>query len=235
MTDTTTTDSKPEEMTYEQMTGTELVRVYNAMVRQGLAAGMTGIRELSIFHDKPTAVTRCRAMASSLRAWATGQQAADEQPTSGGTQPQVSPGLARLRASPNYEVLRQDTLNRQEAAKADVSGERTAPAEHSKQQEVEVAKKAKKAKKEKAPKVAKETNGAKRGRASRTPLTGKIKVLVESNPKREGTRAHALYAAFRNGMLVSTYVEKVDTEYGAGTALGEIRWCVKKAFIAIEA
>ena len=211
MTDTTTTDTKPEEMTYEQMTGTELVRVYNAMVRQGLAAGMTGIREINIFHDKPTAVARCRAMASSLRAWATGQHAADEQPvheqpvheqpTSGGTQPaekctyprckctvhtstsqpeplcpkgldrdvvggthnvrehklhitQVSPGLARLRASPGYE-----------AAKADVSRERTAPAEHSKQQEVRVAKKAKKEKVAKTAKAPKATNGNQRSKA----------------------------------------------------------------------
>ena len=57
---------------------------------------------------------------------------------------------------------------------------------------------------------------------------------MEANPKREGTRAHALFAAFKSGMLVGTYVEKVDTEYGAGTALGEIRWCVKKKFIEVE-
>ena len=60
--------------------------------------------------------------------------------------------------------------------------------------------------KKKAPKKAKAEGGAKRKRTSYED-GAKIEVLIEGNPRREGTKAHKMFALFRNGMLVKTYFE----------------------------
>lgn len=53
---------------FESLSGPELVSTYCAMVEQATAAGLEGYRPVARFADKLSAVRRCEAIASSLRA-----------------------------------------------------------------------------------------------------------------------------------------------------------------------
>lgn len=55
----------------------------------------------------------------------------------------------------------------------------------------------------------------------------KIKVLFKENPGREGTKAHAARAAYKNGMTVKEYSEV------EGADLGYVRFDVAKGFIEL--
>lgn len=50
--------------------------------------------------------------------------------------------------------------------------------------------------------------GRKVGRLVKFKPEQKIKMLVDKNPKREGTKAHDKWEIYRNGMTVSEYLEK---------------------------
>lgn len=128
---------------------------------------------------------------------------------------QTSPGRARLLAHPDAEKIRQEVLMDQERATEAVANP----------EENEVA--AKKAKKE--PKVNGESNGhAQRGRKSAFADDMKITVLAESNPKRG--KSKEVFAHYRSGMRVATFVEKV----GRSVAMSNLRWDVGKGFVSVE-
>lgn len=55
----------------------------------------------------------------------------------------------------------------------------------------------------------------------------KIKVLFKENPGREGTKAHAARAAYKNGMTVKEYSEQ------PGADLGYVRFDVTKGNIEL--
>lgn len=88
------------------------------------------------------------------------------------------------------------------------------------QQETTVAGKTKKTK---APKAKAEGNGVARKRLNQD---SKIEILVEANPKREGTKGHAAFKLYRNGMLVSTFIEK-------GGSAADVRWDVDHKYIKL--
>lgn len=64
---------------FDAMGGAALVNSYNTMVREATAAGLAGYREVNRFADHASAVKRCAALQSSLKAHAAGQAAADRQ------------------------------------------------------------------------------------------------------------------------------------------------------------
>jgi len=55
--------TKPD---FSQLSGQDLVRYNNAMVREILATGLTGYREVTIFQNKEAGIKRCEANWSSL-------------------------------------------------------------------------------------------------------------------------------------------------------------------------
>lgn len=58
-------------------------------------------------------------------------------------------------------------------------------------------------------------------------LGARIKKLVDSNPRRPGTKGHASWDRLRSGMTVAQYKE-------AGGRLTDLRWDVKHKYITIE-
>lgn len=54
-----------------------------------------------------------------------------------------------------------------------------------------------------------------------------IRVLVDKNPKKAGSRAHDKFALYRDGMTVSEYRE-------AGGTADEIKWDAERSFIRVE-
>lgn len=64
-------------------------------------------------------------------------------------------------------------------------------------------------------------------KSSRTPLDGRIKLLVQENPKR-GTAAQR-FDVYKDGMLIATYKKKV----GEPQAVRDLRWDTKMKFIKI--
>lgn len=55
----------------------------------------------------------------------------------------------------------------------------------------------------------------------------KIKVLVDENPKREGSESAKRFAFYKNGMTIAAALEK-------GVTVGDIRWDVKHEYIALS-
>jgi hypothetical protein len=51
---------------FSQLSGQDLVRYNNAMVREILATGLTGYKEVSVFQNKEAGIKRCEANWSSL-------------------------------------------------------------------------------------------------------------------------------------------------------------------------
>lgn len=70
------------------------------------------------------------------------------------------------------------------------------------------------------------TERAGRGRSSKFAADAKITVLADKNPKRAGTSAHDRFALYRNGMLVSTFLEK-------GGTYGDLAWDSAHSFISV--
>jgi hypothetical protein len=54
----------------------------------------------------------------------------------------------------------------------------------------------------------------------------KITVLVKENPKREGTKGHAAFAQYKNGIKVSTFVER-------GGSLADVKWDMAHGYISL--
>jgi hypothetical protein len=208
---------------YEGMTIQEMLSAYNTMAADAQLAGLTHYRERRCFKDRADAEKSLAAIASSMKAHREGQRRAGES--------DVSPGLARLRADPRAERLREEVLADQaEAMRVAPAVPPTVPQQPPQaypapadSKEGQMAKKAKREKKE--------GNGT--GRRGRAPAYGDeatITKLVEGNPKREGTKAHEWFAAYRTGMKVATLCEKL----GRPVALGCLRWDVDKGYVAVE-
>lgn len=213
-----------------EMNGIQLLSHYNNLVNQADSEGLTGFRQLRVFHDKPTAIKRCEAMESSLRAWREGQRAEDRREAGGicvvaSVEAQekmldVPPGRGRLLASGHADTLRQQTLADQERAAQLAAAPETTPASTKRTQKVA------KAKKEKSEK----TEGSRRGRASAFADDAKITLAVEGNPKREGARSFDVFKLYRSGMLVSTFIEKVGDR---GEAHENLRYDTKKGYVMV--
>lgn len=79
------------------------------------------------------------------------------------------------------------------------------------------------AKKKAAKKAARKAKpkGERKPRKGAIPLDGKIKLLADKNPRREGTKAFKSIDLIRDGMLVSTYLDK-------GGKLGFLQTEIKK-------
>jgi hypothetical protein len=56
---------------------------------------------------------------------------------------------------------------------------------------------------------------------------GKIHVLAEKNPRREGTRAHKQFALYKNGQTPAEFL-------AAGGTGGDLRWDLKRKHIEIK-
>lgn len=65
-------------------------------------------------------------------------------------------------------------------------------------------------------------------RPSKYAPTARISLLVAKNPKREGTAAHAKFAAFGTGCTVAEYLAAKNN---GGS--GEIAWCVAHKFVSV--
>lgn len=83
----------------------------------------------------------------------------------------------------------------------------------------------KNAKAAKTPKAPKE-KGASKPRGGAFPEGAKIKILVDGNPKREGSSSHKRFGMYKQNMLVSTAL-------GAGVKTADIHWDVKHNYITI--
>lgn len=74
-----------------------------------------------------------------------------------------------------------------------------------------------------------ESNGdATRGRATKYKPTDTIKVLVDANPRREGSKANARFALYRDGMTVEEFL-------AAGGPMPGLIFDVNHNWIAVEA
>lgn len=216
--------NKPD---FAAMTIPEMLRSYNEMVATAAVLGSPDYRPLISFKDRTRGLAKCEMMHSTIQALYDGLRGVGKEDT--------SPGLARLRAAPNAEEIRQNTLADQQKATKTVSDERN-PADEGTgvpvptEEEVKMAeaKKNGKPKKERKPNEKKEGTG-RRGRAPTYMDDMVITKIVEGNPKREGTKAHEWFAGYRSGMKVSTYVEKV----GRPTAMGCLRWDVEHEYITV--
>jgi hypothetical protein len=207
---------------YSEMTIQQMLRAYNTLVADAQLAGLTHYRERRCFKDRSDAEKSLAAIASSMKAHKEGQRRA------GGDD--ISPGLARLRADPRAERLCEEVLQDQaEAMRVTPAEPPTVPQEPP--QAYPAPAESKEGQMAKAKKAKKEGNGS--GRRGRAPAYGdeaKITVLAEGNPKREGTKAHEWFAAYRTGIKVATLCEKL----GRSVALGCLRWDVEKGYVAVE-
>lgn len=64
---------------YNELGGTAMIAAYNAMIAEATEIGLEGYHPVSKFTDKPTAVRRCEALESSIRAFRAGVAEADQQ------------------------------------------------------------------------------------------------------------------------------------------------------------
>jgi hypothetical protein len=62
--------------------------------------------------------------------------------------------------------------------------------------------------------------------ADRFPLDATIKVLIDGNPRREGSETHERFALYRSGMKVGTFIER-------GGWFGDLRWDVARKHIEL--
>jgi hypothetical protein len=150
-----------------------------------------------------------------------------------------SPGLARLRAHPKAEAIRQQT--EQEAA-AVISG--VYPFEKARasrkaalaviEAETPAPEKVAKPKKERPAKVKAEKQ---EGRAARVSSSdAEVITAVVANPKKPGSRAHARFAIYSAGQTIAAFVEAcVKAGYPEREARADISWDRRKGFISIGA
>jgi hypothetical protein len=213
---------------------TEMLRDYNALVLEanGLNRGLDR-RERKCFKDRADAERSLAAIQSSIRAARAASKVTDEPVAS-----DQSPGRQRLLNSGRAEEIRQQVLVDQEKAAAGAAHEASsavsAPSEEGlptqqteKVSEIMTKLKEKKAK---APKAAKAEGTGRRGRAPAYAGSMKITIEAEGNPKRKDTRGHEVFAMYKSGMLVSTFVEKVGDQ---GEAMANLRWDVAKGYIKV--
>lgn len=66
------------------------------------------------------------------------------------------------------------------------------------------------------------------------PETAKITVLVEGNPKREGSKAHAAFACYRDGMTVGEFCDAVNAAGQDGMGTPNLVYDAAHGFIKIE-
>lgn len=121
------------------------------------------------------------------------------------------PGLKRLRNHPDYKTITEKTIAESDAAKAGKN-----PFDKSK---------AAKAPKEAAkPKVA-------RGKFGPDDLIS----VVQDNPKRPNTKAHAIFACYGSGTKVSAFIAcVVKAGYTEADARANLAWDARKEFIAVK-
>lgn len=151
----------------------------------------------------------------------------------------ISPGLARLRANPKAEAIRQQTQaeaaavttgiypfeksNRsRKAALALVENSAPAPV------------KAEKPKKERAAKPKADKADADRSR-TKIAAEGKITAVIE-NPKKPGSRAHSCFSIYRAGQTVAEFIAACgEAGIPEKEAKANIAWDRRKGFITVEA
>lgn len=88
---------------------------------------------------------------------------------------------------------------------------------------------AKQAKEERAKRAASEKAAREKRRIKKSDVKpdSKIKILVDANPRREGTAPHAHFAKYRNGTKVSTFLE------GGGEWL-HLQADIERGYIGLE-
>lgn len=93
-------------------------------------------------------------------------------------------------------------------------------------------KKAAPAKGKKAAPAKKAKGGGERGERLAAKYAGKkIKVLVDENPKREGTRSFKAFKAYRNGITIEQLMEQGKK---VGWTTADLRWDLEHGFVAIH-
>lgn len=65
-------------------------------------------------------------------------------------------------------------------------------------------------------KVATAPTGARRGRQPSWGVDAKIKILVDKNPKREGSKAHDQFKLYKDGMTIKEFLTKGGTSASLG-------------------
>lgn len=202
----------------EQTTRTipEMLREYNALALVAANLGLS-YRERKCFKDRSDATKSLDMINSSLRA---AKAARGE-----------NPGRQRLLESGQAEDIRQQVLKDQEQAAAGAAADHPQPtvaAPAAPQSEEKVATIMARVKKDKA-----EATG-RRGRAPEFSDDMKITVVAEANPKREGTLSHQWFGFYKTGMLVRTFLDKVEaTRKRRADGYDCLRYHTKAGFIKI--
>lgn len=125
------------------------------------------------------------------------------------------PGLARLRNHPDYKKITDQTIAEGEAA---ARGEDPFA-------------------KTKKPRAAKPAAAApKPAKASRSKIQPDYMIdSVIDNPKRSGTKAHAIFACYKNGQTVAQFIKAVEKAgYTEAQARADLSWDRRKGFIRIS-
>jgi hypothetical protein len=219
---------------FNSLTGPLLVSAHNAMVSTARAMGQQPafVREVSRFSDKESAVRRCEALRSHLRAVLSSEKAADregvEEALPAQEEQPISAGRVRLLDSGHAEELREQVLADQQAALEKVS----APVKEPKTKEAKLAKTVREPKRA-AAKAKKEKANGTGGSHTRLDLEATITKLVEGNPKREGSAAHAAFALYRTGMRVATFVQKLVELGQESAAATHLRYDAGKGYIKV--
>lgn len=136
-------------------------------------------------------------------------RAAEIEPGTGG------PGLARLRNHPDYKKITDQTIAEGEAA---ARGEDPFA-------------------KTKKPRAAKPAAAApKPAKASRSKIQPDHMIdSVTDNPKRSGTKAHAIFACYKNGQTVAQFIKAVEKAgYTEADARSNLTWDRNKSFIRVS-
>ena len=125
------------------------------------------------------------------------------------------PGLARLRNHPDYKKITGQTIAESEAA---ARGEDPFA-------------------KTKKPRAAKPAAAApKPAKASRSKIQPDHMIdSVIDNPKRSGTKAHAIFACYKNGQTVAQFIKAVEKAgYTETDARSNLTWDRNKSFIRVS-
>ncbi len=137
--------------------------------------------------------------------------------------PIPSPGLARLRSSPEAETIRQQTLEEADKALKDAAPRKKALEVVASAAETYPAPQKPSAKKAKT--------------GSRRPSVGldaKITSVVE-NPKKAGSKAHACFACYKEGQTVGEFFAACKAAgIPEGEAKANLSWDRRKEFIKIQ-
>ena len=66
------------------------------------------------------------------------------------------------------------------------------------------------------------------------PESAVITVLVDANPKREGSKAHTVFALYRTGMTIKEFADEMDAAGLGKESTPNLIWDAKHGFISIE-